>query len=78
MKNRIFSVLTALTILLLSQGAKAQQAGTKVEYNFPAEMGADIKAEYQKLADKGHALYQLACSQCHGKKSKGKEFTTLK
>lgn len=74
MKQRILSIIIVLTAFLLSEKANAQQAANKMEYNFPEQMAPDIKAEYQKLADKGLALYQLACAQCHGKKSKGKEF----
>lgn len=60
-------MLTSVLALQAFTG-KTKKAG----YVFPKEMSAPIRTEYQKICDKGQALYEAACAGCHNVKVKGK------
>ncbi len=63
----VFCTIILIVACFLCVESKAQK-GTKVAYEFPAEMAEAIRAQYEKYAEKGLALYQITCAKCHGKK----------
>ena len=67
-KKVLFLSLLACVVVLQAFTGKAKKAG----YVFPKEMSAPIRTEYQKICDKGQALYEAACAGCHNVKVKGK------
>lgn len=67
-KKVLFLALLAGVVALESFSGKAK----KVAYIFPKEMSAPVRTEYQKICEKGQALYEAACGGCHNVKVKGK------
>ncbi len=45
--------------------ATVAQAQKKIPADFPKEMLPEVKAEYQKIYDKGQVLYNINCAKCH-------------
>lgn len=41
-------------------------------YEFPAEMLPHVKTEYAKICDRGQALYNMTCANCHNLGTKRK------
>ena len=69
MKKKIcLLALLATVVALQAFTGKAK----KTAYVFPKEMAAPIRTEYQKICDKGQALYEAACAGCHNVRVKGK------
>lgn len=57
---------------LLAVGGFLSVAGqkNKIEYDFPAAMPEHVKASYLEQCEKGRALYEINCAQCHSKTEK--------
>jgi hypothetical protein len=65
-----YKLITLIGMMLMSINiCKAQK---KIAYEFPAEMKAPVRVEYEKLADKGQILWNINCAKCHNTKVKGK------
>ncbi len=45
---------------------------SKITYDFPAAMAADVREGYIKQWEKGKSLYELNCAKCHNTTVKGK------
>lgn len=45
----------------------------KAPLEFPEAMLPEVKADYQKVCEKGYALYKLSCAKCHTTKKWGRE-----
>lgn len=67
MKYAITLMLTAAAFYVSVGGQK-----NKIEYNFPSAMPEHVKASYLELCEKGRALYEVNCAQCHSKTEKRK------
>lgn len=53
--------------ILIYSACKMQ---SKALYKLPDEMLPHVKVEYEKLCNKGQALYLITCNNCHNKGSK--------
>lgn len=45
----------------------------KAPLEFPEAMLPEVKADYQKVCERGYALYKLSCAKCHSSKKLGRE-----
>ena len=64
-----FISISLLTVLV----AVACNVQKNVEYDFPTAMLPHVKTEYQKICDKGQALYKINCAKCHNIKVKSRQ-----
>ena len=67
-KTIAFFALVASSLMLQSFAGK----GKKARYVFPKEMTPAARTEFQKICEKGEALYESACAGCHNVRLKGK------
>lgn len=58
----IFTLFSFVIVLFATQTANAQK---KIPADFPKEMLPEVKADYQKVYDKGQVLYNINCAKCH-------------
>jgi hypothetical protein len=58
-------IIATTLIMLLSTGVLNAQKMKKVSADFPKEMLTEVKADYQKIYDKGQILYNINCAKCH-------------
>lgn len=64
-------LLASIFVGLLTLVSYAQKK-EPIDYEFPAAMGDDIKAEYLKEFKKGKILFSMNCGTCHITTVKGK------
>lgn len=60
--KRIFTIIVLSVIALPVVHAQKMR---KVPSDFPKEMLAEVKADYQKVYDKGQILFSINCAKCH-------------
>jgi hypothetical protein len=64
----ISTTAVLLTCLLVTACATSKKA----PYEFPNEMLPHVQVEYAKICDRGYALYNMTCGNCHNTGSKRK------
>ncbi len=76
MKNSVLKIgFLLLTLPFLTVPATTALPGkksAKALYELPAEMAPAVKVEFAKQCDKGLALYNLTCANCHRQEVNGK------
>jgi len=68
-----WTILTTILIVAFWMQCFAQKKGSKVLYELPDAMLADVKIEFAKQCDKGLILWTINCARCHNKKDGKKE-----
>jgi hypothetical protein len=65
-------ILTLAVISIPATKALPGKKAAKALYELPDAMAPAVKAEFTKQCDKGLALYNLTCANCHNQEVNGK------
>ncbi len=62
------------TFIVLSSfaGKEKKEKHQRVAYDFPAAMSEPVRRQFLQECDRGQALYNLVCADCHDKKVDGR------
>lgn len=68
--NIFFTCLLIISLLAVGHSCISSK---KAPLEFPEAMLPEVKADYQKVCERGYALYKLSCAKCHSSKKWGRE-----
>lgn len=68
----ILVVLSIIIIVLPAFAGDKKKKADKIAYEFPEAMAPAVREQFAKECDKGQALYNLSCANCHNKSENGK------
>jgi hypothetical protein len=68
----VLVMLSILIIVLPAFAGDKKKKTEKIGYDFPAAMTGPVREQFTKECDKGQALYNLSCANCHNRIENGK------